>query len=70
MRAWVARDKSGSVYLFNEKPEKVWWNNTWNDEHDKWFEIKDSDLPEGIDPKWEDDEPIEVELKIEKGGEV
>lgn len=30
------------------------------------FPITKDDLPEGVNPQWLDDEPIEVELKLEK----
>jgi len=69
-KAWVARDKDGFLMIYNRCPTK-------NNETGLW-EIKsplspfysmgfiENALPDGIDPKWEDEEPIEVELKIEK----
>lgn len=61
MLAYIARDSNNMVYLYKSKPEKtsVEWFAT-----DNFFPI--TDLPEGISPQWEDDEPIKVELKIEK----
>lgn len=62
MKAYVARDEDGLLYVFDSKPikrVKVWGGNVY-------ILMNDSDLPEGINPQWEDDEPIEVELKIEK----
>lgn len=62
MKAYVARDSIGKLYIFAEKPRKgkFWWVGcailSWKDEY----------LPEGINPKWSDKEPIEVELKLEK----
>lgn len=45
----------------SKKAQGVWSSSIWRAIH-----ICNSDLPEGINPQWEDDEPIEVELKIEK----
>lgn len=60
-KAYIARDSNNMVYLYNSKPEKgsVEWYAT-----DNFFPI--TELPEGINPQWEDDEPIKVNLKIEK----
>ena len=64
MKAYIARDKSGDIYMSTEKPRKaqgVWSASLWRAIH-----IYNSDLPEGINPQWEDDEPIEVELTIKR----
>lgn len=64
MKAYIARDKDGSAYCYIGKPYKgqdVWYSIIW-----RGFHIRESDLPEGINPQWEDDEPIEVELTIKK----
>ena len=60
MKAWIARDANGNVYLYKRKPRKgiIQWGSETH------FPI--TELPEGINPQWEDEEPIEVELKIEK----
>lgn len=64
MKAYIARDKCGDTYIYAEKPKKaqsVWTSSLWRAIH-----IYNSDLPKGINPQWEDDEPIEVELTIKK----
>ena len=60
-RAWIARDEDGKAFLYSDKPSKgyyKWYNSGY------YFPV--TELPEGVDPQWEDEEPIEVELKIEK----
>lgn len=60
IRAWVAREKNGALFLFWEKPKKCksyWTNlNTFNS----------LVLPEEAFPnvKWEDNEPIRVYIRI------
>lgn len=65
MKAWITRDKDGTLGLYkhSEKPSKWrdWWVNGL-----QLFHIEESDLPSNINPQWEDDEPIEVEIKIKK----
>lgn len=65
MKAWIARDKDGTLcaYKYSGKPRKWrdWWVNGIS-----LFGIKESDLPPNINPQWEDEEPIEVEIKIER----
>lgn len=66
MKAWVARNSDGSLYLFSDnKPTKgtFYWFNYGNFGS---LTITEQDLPEGVNPQWSDDEPIEVELKIRK----
>ena len=61
MEVYIARDKNGKVFIYNCKPEKggdLWLN------FGMFFPI--IDLPEGVNPQWEDNEPIKVNLKIEK----
>ena len=55
---WIARDKSGRLYLFQEKPVKG--NNVWKNKSDSLCDY--SSLPEDMFPevKWEDEEPIEI----------
>lgn len=63
MKAWIAKDKDGKIYLYtNTKPQKS---------NELWFNSgnvlrANFRLPKDIKPKWEDDEPIEVELKIKR----
>lgn len=58
--AWIARDRDGGVLLYYSKPVKLTEIPIWNGP------IRIKELPEGIDPRWEDEEPIEVELIIKK----
>ena len=62
MKAWIARDKDGTVYLYSNKPQKEL--EFWCCCSDNYFPI--TGVPEGANPQWDDDEPIEVELKIKK----
>lgn len=65
MRVWIARDaRHNDISLHIEKPIKKERIGYWlgGDE----LYVPESILPEGINPQWSDDEPIEVELKIEK----
>lgn len=55
---YVARDKDGSVFLYNAKPKKseeIWCGAGW-------MQITDYVLPKSINPSWDDPEPIEVKL--------
>lgn len=63
MKAWVTKDKDGDIFIYSEKPEKestIWVNSGFC------LPITESALGEDVNPKWEDDEPIEVKLKIER----
>lgn len=70
MKAWIAKDKEPTIgenlFLYiGGKPIKM--SHVWNIGYaDVSYPISDSDLPAGINPKWEDDEPVEVELTIKK----
>lgn len=57
---WVARDKDGTLYLYNEKPYKR--GHCWHCDDLDYFAIEEL-LPE---VNWEDEEPTEVELIIKK----
>lgn len=69
MKAWTTRDADGVVFVnINVKPEKLKPAGIWtadNGEED-YIRISDSDLPEGVNPKWSDVEPTEIELKLER----
>lgn len=67
MEAWIARDEDGQIFVYSNKPEKE--DNIWVNS-DFCFLINESELSEGINPKWEDDEPTKVKLKIEKSEKV
>ena len=61
MKAWIARDKDGETFLYSSKPERkyeFWFSS------DYCFPI--IELSEGVNPQWEDAEPIEVEISIAK----
>lgn len=71
VKTWIAKDEDGKLNMFfGVKPYKhicmtapgYWWKRyTFAS-----VEIEESDLPEGINPSWEDEEPVEVTFKIEK----
>lgn len=66
MKAWIARDKDGETFLHSSKPEReyeYWYSSSYCIPITK---LPVTELPEGVNPQWEDEEPIEVELKIEK----
>jgi len=71
MRAWVARDKDNSLCLYNHKPYKtsIFGYKCWDSAYD-FFEISETDLPGGINPKWEDEEPIEIDITITRASKV
>lgn len=57
---YIARDKNGSLFIFEEKPYKSvieWVNSNMND--CEIMEISASLFPE---VKWEDEEPTEIKL--------
>lgn len=66
MKAWVAKDEDGNIFLYSNKPEKG---------YRKWFdfgcdhEIPITKLPEGINPQWSNEEPIEVNVNITKASD-
>lgn len=55
---YVARDKDGSVFVYNAKPEKG--DEIWRGAG--WMQITDHVLPKSVNPKWDDPEPIKVKL--------
>lgn len=59
---WIARDKNGSLTLFNKKPEKIKEIGEWTVFG---FNVKYWELDEDLFPevKWEDDEPRKLVLK-------
>lgn len=60
---WIARDKDGSLWLFEEKPykDKCVWHNDSTDHR----RINEKLFPE---VKWKDEEPRELILKPIKDG--
>jgi hypothetical protein len=61
MKAWIARDRDDDISIHFNKPLK--FNNFWFGD---FIYIPDNILPPDINPQWEDEEPIEIEIKIEK----
>ena len=60
LKAWVARDENGMLYLYLAKPRKnqsKWLPNIRFD----FVELSRESFPE---VKWEDEEPTEVSIKI------
>lgn len=68
MKAWIARDFDGILHFFTFRPRKSKYNGKWYICPNLGADdiIKERDLPQDINPQWEDEEAIEVELKIEK----
>lgn len=69
MKAWIARDEDRRIFIyFKDKPEKFIdrsgkYVSYWENSEDMLL-IQKEDLPEGINPQWSDEEPVEVELTI------
>lgn len=61
INAWIARDKDGELHLYSHKPHKisdgVWYSGRIYSD----IILLESLLPQ---VKWEDEEPIKVELTI------
>ena len=59
LKAWVARDEDGMLYLYAAKPQKL--DDTWYSRSFCFFKLDDSLFPE---VKWSDEEPKGIELSI------
>ena len=60
LKAWVARDENGMLYLYLAKPRKYQW--TWMPNISfEFIELSRESFPE---VKWEDEEPTEIRLSI------
>lgn len=69
MKGYVARDKDGNAFLFKNKPYKDFI--AWKEDSDEFILFMDNNnLPSDINPQWEDEEPIEVEINITKVSDV
>lgn len=65
MIVYIARDKNGKIFAYKNKPENK--EGIWLCLRGMYYiPIEETDLPEGVNPQWKDDEPIKVNLKIEK----
>lgn len=60
-KLYIARDKSGDLYLSSGKPIKNINDECWYAPSDESIYLKTDKFP---NVKWEDEEPIEVELKL------
>lgn len=58
LKAWVARDYDGSLYMYSAKPEKM--SDNWYAQ--KGYIILDDSLFPGV--QWSDEEPKEIRLSI------
>lgn len=66
-RCWLARDKDGDAALYRRKPTKYPEQGMWDDPKSTDFVfMPDNFLPLGINPKWEDEEPTEIEIRKPK----
>lgn len=61
---WMARDKDGDVRIFDAKPDKYVNFGEWLGRG----LFRPSKIPDDLNPRWEDEEPIEVELTIRRKG--
>lgn len=65
LKAWIARDFDGDAHLFDDKPFKPKNSHFWIGRHldtkipDRWLQQLN------INPQWNDNEPIQVEIKID-----
>lgn len=64
MKAWIARNVDGEVLMHSRKPHKIKGLGVWGVEDADIFPVYP--LPEGINPQWEDDEPIKVEVTLKR----
>ena len=59
LKAWVARDEDGSLYMYTAKPKKM--SDYWNAPEVGFTKLDDSLFPE---VQWSDEEPKGIELSI------
>mgnify|MGYP003532746478 FL=1 len=59
LKAWVARDYDGSLYMYTAKPKKM--RDNWYAEKVGYVKLNDSLFPE---VQWSDEEPKGIELSI------
>lgn len=58
---WVARDKNGTLWLYDKKPRKKKRVGCWSNDTAGMMRVFKPSFPK---VKWEDEEPTEVELTI------
>lgn len=59
LKAWVARDYDGSLYMYTAKPKKM--RDNWYASKVGYVKLDDSLFPE---VQWSDEEPKEIRLSI------
>ena len=59
LKAWVARDEDGSLYMYTDKPQKM--RDNWYAPKVGYVKLDDSLFPE---VQWSDEEPKGIELSI------
>lgn len=59
LKAWVARDYDGSIYMYTQKPKKK--SVFWHAPKVGYLKLNDSLFPE---VQWSDEEPKEIGLSI------
>ena len=59
LKAWVARDYDGSLYMYTAKPKKM--RDNWYASKVGYVKLDDSLFPE---VQWSDEEPKKIELSI------
>ena len=64
LKAWVARDENGSLYMYPDKPKKM--RDNWYAPKVGYMKLDDSLFP-GV--KWSDEEPKGIKLSIKKNME-
>ena len=61
LKAWVARDEDGSLYMYSDKPKKK--SVFWHAPKVGYMLLDDSLFPE---VQWSDEEPTEVTFTIKR----
>lgn len=59
LKAWVARDKDGMLYLYTAKPQKM--SDSWYADKVGYVKLYDSLFPE---VQWSDEDPKKIKLSI------
>lgn len=66
MEIWVARDSVKSsgkdLFLYSQKPKKR--DRVWLAENRLALDIKEENLPKGVNPQWTDKEPTKLEMDL------
>lgn len=66
-RCWLVKHKDGELEIFQDKPFKFPTGGLWVNNSNYWsIPVPEGFIPFGIEPKWEDEEPTEIEITIKK----